>query len=167
MFELIMAGRLAGGGFQPSFDKGPDVHVEFAGLQLAMECKRPFSASGLEENIRKAIRQLKQGTADLNIIAVSVSRLINSGDPHSIPELPRHELGHPYLEARIHEIAQESKRFWFNKLDRAGILFYAFIPIRSSEGPRYFVDRCENLFPLSGDEPTPTLLKSFAQTMKR
>src|SRR5262249_47965381 len=30
MFELIMAGRLAGAGFRPAFDKGPDVETTFA-----------------------------------------------------------------------------------------------------------------------------------------
>ncbi|MDQ2947860.1 MAG: hypothetical protein M3Y27_18335 [Acidobacteriota bacterium] len=167
MFELIMAGRLAGARFRPSFNKGPDVQVEFATLQLAIQCKRPFSASGLEENIKKAIRQLKGGKAELNIVAVSVSRLLNSGDPYSIPEVPHHELGHPYVEARIHEIAQQSQRFWFNKLDRSGILFYTFTPIRSSEEPQYFFDRCENLFPISPDELTSTLLISFSQSLNR
>jgi hypothetical protein len=86
MFELIMGGRLAAAGFSPSFYKGPDVQFEFAGLQVAVQCKRPFSASGLEKNIRKAINQLKEAKADLGLIAISVSRLLNPGDPDNIPE---------------------------------------------------------------------------------
>jgi hypothetical protein len=166
MFELIMGGRLAGAGLRPFFDKGPDVQVEFAGLQVGIQCKRPFSTSGLQPNIRKAIHQLKNGNADLNLIAVSVSRLLNSGDPESIPEVQQHELGHPYLQARIHEIAQHTKRFWSGKLDRAGILFYAFAPIRCQARPRYFFDRCEGMFAVGPDELTGIYLKCFAQNLK-
>ncbi len=115
-FELIIAGRLAGAGFRPSFDKGPDVQVEFAGLQVAIQCKRPFSASGLEKNIRKAIHQLEAGKAGLNLIAVSVSRLLNSGDPSSIPEVSHHELGHPYLQSEIHSIAEHTRRYSVGRL---------------------------------------------------
>jgi hypothetical protein len=165
MFELIMGGRLAGAGFRPSFDKGPDVQVEFAGLQVDIQCKRPFSASGLESNIRKAIHQLEAGKAGLNLIAVSVSRLLNSGDPDSIPEVSRHELGHLYVQSEIQKIAKETKRFWSGKLDRTGILFYAFTPIRSLEKYGYFPHRCESMFPLSGDDLTATLLKCFAQKL--
>jgi hypothetical protein len=138
MFELIMAGRLAGAGFRPSFDKGPDVHVEFAGLQVAIQCKRPFSENGLEKNIGKAIHQLKEGIADLNLIAVSVSRLLNAGDPDGIFEVPDREFGHAYLQARIDAIAEQSKRFWSGKMDRAGILFYAFTSIRCPGRPKFF-----------------------------
>jgi hypothetical protein len=167
MFELIMAGRLAGAGFRPSFDKGPDVRVEFADLQVGIQCKRPFSTSGLEKNIRKAIHQLEAGKADLSLIAVSVSRLLNSGDPDSIPEVSNHELGQPYLEAQIKRIERETRRYSFGKIERAGILFYAFIPIRSREKNGYFPHRCEAMFPLSPDGLTSTLLRCFAQSLNQ
>ena len=41
MFELITAARFAAAGFRPSFDQGPDVQVDFAGLRVAIQCKRP------------------------------------------------------------------------------------------------------------------------------
>ena len=77
-----MGGRLAAAGFSPFFDKGPDLLFEFAGLKVAVQCKRPFSASGLERNIRKAISQLEEAKAELGLIAISVSRLLNPGDPN-------------------------------------------------------------------------------------
>jgi len=167
MFELIIGGRLAAAGFRPSFNKGTDVHVEFEGLQVSIQCKRPLSMSGLEKNIMKAIHQLKADKADLSLIAVSVSRLLNSGDPNSIPEVPHHELGHSYLRTRIHEIALQTKRFWFGKMDRAGILFYAFLPIRSYERPSCrFPERYEGMCPMGSDEVTTALLKRFAQSMR-
>lgn len=166
MFELIIGGRLANAGFCPSFDKGPDVQVEFAGLRVGIECKRPLSPSGLEQNIRKAIDQLEERNADLSLIAVSVSRLLNSGDPGSIPEVSHHELGHPYLQTQIEQIAKDTRRFWFGKIDRAAILFYAFAPIRSRQMNGYFMERYEGMFPLSADDLTSTLLKCFAQSLK-
>ena len=165
MFELIMGGRLAGAGFHPWFEKGPDVQVEFAGLQVGIQCKRPFSAAGLQPAIRKAIHQLEGGNTDLGLIAVSVSRLLNSGDPNSIPEVVNHEDGHPYLKARIQQIAQQTERFWSGKLPRAGILFYTFTPIGCQERPRFFPERYEALLPLGPDEVTFTLLKCFAQSL--
>lgn len=165
MFELIVGGRLAAAGFRPSFDKGPDVQVEFADLQVGIQCKRPFSTSGLEKNIRKAIHQLQACKTDLNLIAVSVSRLLNSGDPDSIPEVAHHELGHSYLHAQIQKIAKQTRRFWFGTLDRAGILFYAFTPIRSREENGDFPHRCEEMFPLSADDLTSILLKCFGQSL--
>ena len=168
MFELLMAGRLAATGFIPSFDKGPDVQFEFAGLQVAIQCKRPFSTSGLEQNIRKALHQLEEAKTDLRLIAISVSRILNPGDPEDIPEVLHTELGHSYLQARVLDIAQQTKRFWSGKMDRAGILFYAFIPIRSRRENGYHPYRYEGLFPLcSTDEPTSTLLKCFAQSMAK
>jgi hypothetical protein len=165
MFELIIGGRLAGAGFRPSFDKGPDVQVEFAGLQMGIQCKRPFSVAGLQPTIRKAIHQLEAGKTDLGLIAVSVSRLLNSGDPNSIPEVVNQEDGHPYLQARIQQIAQQTERFWSGKLERAGMLFYAFTPVRCQERPRFFPERCETLLPLGPGEVTSTLLKCFAQSL--
>ena len=166
MFELIMGGRLAAAGYSPSFDKGPDVQFEFAGLQVAVQCKRPFSASGLEKNIRKAINQLEESKADLRLIVISVSRLLNPGDPDSIPEVLSVELGHQHVQDCIFRIAEQTERFWFGKMNRAGILFYAFTPIRSQQENGYHPNRGEAMFPLSTDEPTSTLLRRLAQSLK-
>jgi len=167
MFELIMAGRFAAAGFLPSFDKGPDIHLTFAGLEVAVQCKRPFSEAKLEQNIRKAIRQLRDGKADLNLITVSVSRLLCAGDPFGIPELADRKLCHPYLEATLENIVERTSRFWRGKMDRTGILFYAFTPFRCPGGPpNYFFARHEIISPVCGSEPTRTLLQCFAQALK-
>ncbi len=116
----------------------------------------PFSAAGLQQTIRKAIHQLEAGKTDLGLIAVSVSRLLNSGDPDSIPEVANHEDGHPYLQARIQQIAQQTERFWSGKLEqRAGILFYAFTPIRCQERPRFFPERAKRCYRSDPTESHP------------
>jgi len=163
MFELIMGGRMAKGGFIPVFDQGPDVQFQLCGLRVAMQCKRPFSIEGLEESIGKAIAQLKADAADLSIIAVSVSRLWNAGDPREIPILDHHTMGHPFLDARIKQIAHVSSRFWKEKLEHAAIFFYGYSPIRwRMENGRFgnVTVRAEIICPVTtSDEPTKQRLK--------
>jgi hypothetical protein len=168
MFELVMGGRLAAAGLRPSFDRGPDLEVEFAGLRVAVQCKRPLSQSGLEANINKAISQLKTDNAELSLVAVSVSRLLNPGDLGGIPEVAQAELAHAHLQERVRKIADETRRFWRGKLDRAGILFYAFMPIRWLQASGHYghiMERCEIMCPIATGEPTETLLRCLARSL--
>jgi len=132
--------------------------------------KSPFSVSGhfqskLEQNIGKAIHQLRGGKEDLKLIALSVSRLLCSGDPFSIPNVADRQAGHPYLQGRLATVADQTKRFWRGKLDFAGIFFYAFMPIRCPQRPNYFFERGKIISPLRDSEPTLTLLKCLVQGM--
>jgi hypothetical protein len=165
MFELIMGGRLAAAGFTPSFDKGPDLHFEFDGLQVAVQCKRPLSTSGLAKNISRAIAQLEKNNADIGLIAISASRLLNPGDPDVIPDVLSAELAHAYLRDRLRQIADETHRFWSGKIDRAGILFYAFTPLRSHRG--YHMTPAEVMCPIAADQKTSTILRCLAQALKK
>jgi hypothetical protein len=167
MFELIMGGRLAKSGFVPAFDQGPDIQFNYRGLRVAMQCKRPFSIDGMEETIEKAISQLKNDGADLNIIAVSVSRLWNSGDPDEIPNVRDPTMGQAYLDARGRGIADETRRFWKEKLERAGIVFYGYAPVCwQMENSRfgYAILRAETMCPVMADDTqTKVLLASYAR----
>jgi len=169
MFELIMGGRLAMGGFVPAFDKGPDIQFQYRGHRVAMQCKRPFSMEGVEETIGKAIDQLKEDSADLSIIAVSVSRLWNPGDPDAIPIVRDPEMGQAYLDARGRQIADETRRFWKEKLERAGIVFYGFAPVSwQMENGRFghAALRAETMCPVMADDrQTKVLLASFAHEL--
>jgi hypothetical protein len=169
MFELIMGGRLAKGGFVPAFDQGPDIQFNYRGLRVAMQCKRPFSMDGMEETIGKAISQLKNDGADLNIIAVSVSRLWNSGDPDEIPIVRGPAMGQAYLDARGRGIADETRRFWKEKLERAGIVFYGYAPVCwQMENGRFghATLRAETMCPVMADDmQTKVLLASYAQEL--
>jgi hypothetical protein len=168
MFELIVGGRLATAGLLPSFDKGPDLQFEFSSLRVAIQCKRPLSMSGMEDGISKAISQLRKDCADLNLVAVSVSRLLNSGDPDSIPEVPNAAAGQVYLDQRGRELAEETKRFWRGKLDRAGILFYGFTPVRWLQPNghyAYAMLRLQTMCPVSLDESTKLTLRSLARVL--
>jgi hypothetical protein len=169
MFELIMGGRLARAGIVPAFDRGPDLQFDFRGLRVAMQCKRPFSRDGLKANIGKAISQLKADCADLSLIAVSVSRLWNSGDPNDIPEVAGTVAGQAYLFARGREIADESRRFWKERLDRGGILFYGFAPVcwlMDNGRFGHATLRAETMCPvMDADQNTKLLLAELARSL--
>jgi hypothetical protein len=169
MFELIMGGRLAKGGFVPAFDEGPDIQFQYRGLRVAMQCKRPYSMDGMEETIGKAIDQLKEDGAELSIIAVSVSRLWNAGDPDEIPIVRGPAMGQAYLDMRGRQIADETRRFWKDKLERAGIVFYGYAPVSWQMDNGRFGHaalRAETMCPvMANDVVTKTLLASYAQEL--
>lgn len=169
MFELIMGGRLAKGGFVPAFDQGPDIQFQFRGMRVAMQCKRPFSMDGIEETIGKAISQLKEDDADLSIIAVSVSRLWNAGDPDDIPIVRDPAMGQAILEGRGRQIADETRRFWKEKLERAGIVFYGYAPVRWPKEDGHYGHatlRAETMCPvMSNDMETKMRLAVYAHEL--
>jgi len=122
----------------------------------------------LERNVRKALHQFRGSSADLNLVALSVSRLINAGDPSKIPDVPDRERGHVYLQSRLLAIAQKTSRFSLGKVSRTGVLLYSFVPLRCPQGPQYFCDRCESMFSLSEiDELNSTLLRCLAQGLNQ
>jgi hypothetical protein len=164
MFELIMGGRIAAAGFTPFFDRGPDVYFEFAGVDVAVQCKRPFSIGKLERNIEKAIDQLRSGNAGLNLIAVSVSRLVCPADPFDIPNVPDRRSGSHQLTKYLEFLAERTVPSWRGKLGSAGILFYAFAPFKCP-GPQYFPVRADILSSVTKQEPTDTLLKCLAKSL--
>ena len=170
MFELVMGGRLAKAGITPSFDQGPDLQFHFNGMRVAMQCKRPFSRSGLEETISKAISQLKIDNADLSLIAISASRLSNTGDPDAIPTVQDPRAGQAYVDARGREIADESRRYWSEKLGRSGIFFYSFTPVRWLKEDGHFGHatlRAETMCPvMTQDQNTKCILVNLISAMK-
>jgi len=86
MFEIALAGRFARAGLQPTLGQEPDIHLEFNDRKIFIQCKRAFSANAVPRLLKEAARQLKRDLGescsprDCGIIAISVSRLFNSGD---------------------------------------------------------------------------------------
>jgi hypothetical protein len=124
---------------------------------------------GMEETIGKAISQLKKDGADLSIIAISVSRLWNAGNPDEIPIVRDPAMGQAYLDARGRQIADETRRFWKEKLERAGIVFYGYAPVCwQMENGRFghATLRAETMCPIiSDDMVTKMLLASYAHEL--
>jgi hypothetical protein len=169
MFELIMGGRLARAGLIPSFVNGPHLEFTFRELRVSVQCKRPFSMDGLEQTIRKAISQLKKDDADLSLIALSISRLWNSGDLDEVPTFPGPRIGQATLDARSRDIADRSRRFWQDKLPRAATFFYGFTPVRwpTEDGSRRYASlRTETVCPvMTGEDATEPLFKSLLSAL--
>jgi hypothetical protein len=167
MFELILGGRLAAAHLNPAFEE-PDIRFKFAGLDVAVQCKRPLNEPGLERNIHKGVKQLGDVKADLRLIALSVSRILLPGDPAMMPDLPHPDLAHAYLENQLQQIAIRSKRFWEDEPNCDGILFYAYLPVRSRrpDGTPFFASRRpEIIVPRLNGSPSAVILKCLAQAI--
>lgn len=130
-FELIVAGRLAAANLKPSFGDGTDTSTTFAETTFVFECKRPLSAARIEQAISKARAQLTNSTGKVGIIALSVSRLLNPGDPFSVPVTGNGDEAYAWLKCASAQFIEETRRFW--QKDRPGVhglYVYAFIPMK-------------------------------------
>jgi len=88
-FELLVAGRIGAGGSEPFFPRYADVGMHAGGTELAIQCKRPWTASddAVEKKFQEAQRDLKQAIRQgaKGIVAIDLSRTLNP--QFSIPEL--------------------------------------------------------------------------------
>lgn len=81
-FELAVATSLSKAGLSPVFAVNPDLSVEFQGLRVLVQCKRPLSLSAIELNLKNARRQLREDfkgrspDSAIGVIAVSLSRAV-------------------------------------------------------------------------------------------
>lgn len=166
-FELIVGGRLASAGFPPEYGGQPDVGFQFANLKMGIQCKRPLSEKKLERHIRAAINQIEAASAYHGIVAVSVSRIINPGNPGLMPEVENTEAGHEFLKARIRGIADASKRFWQEKAapSAVGLYLYAFTPIRVQQ-PRHIAPfRYDLIVPISANPVHAEIMRCLVQAI--
>jgi hypothetical protein len=167
-FELIVAGRFASAGHAPRFGGQPDVGINFGTLRIGIQCKRPLSEKGIDKNIRDALHQIDAGTDDHGIVAVSLSRIINPGDPAMMPEVEHSELGFEYLKTRLHGIANYTEKLWKDRTTPAaiGLYLYAFTPIRILTGhPRFHFYRYDVMVPICQQPTGRDRLKLLTQTM--
>jgi len=81
LFELVLAGILAGNGVDIRFESNADLAVHTNWGPIYIECKRPYSNKSLRSNVLKAekqlVRRLRTTTNARGAIAISVSRVIN------------------------------------------------------------------------------------------
>ena len=85
-FELNLASYLVERGIDVQFKENPDLHCRVDEIEVLIQCKRPFRASTLLNNLKEAGDQL---TRDLNFVkdnhargiaALSCSRILNDGN---------------------------------------------------------------------------------------
>jgi hypothetical protein len=166
-YQLVVAGRLAEAGFTPEFTDATDVRFKYDGLDVAVECKRPWAFARLEKNIKAALRQLTKRKADLRIAAVSLSRLFNSGDPRAIPPVEQRADADVLLERLIHASAEATQGCWYGNHDGIGVWFYAFIPILCQESPRYLMTRYDAICPSTKNDENWKRMKGLHQAFQR
>jgi hypothetical protein len=126
MFELALAAQMKLNGAQVSIGD-PDVKVILSGKPFFVECKRPFRQDSLRANVRGAAGQLGthlETDPDAGgIVAVSVTRLLNSGDKLFVAAS---EPGKERLGDRIEQMVTDTERGW-NKYEfhpRISALFF-------------------------------------------
>jgi hypothetical protein len=84
-FELHLAGWLSHKGIPTRICHNPDVLCEMADRRLFIQCKRPFSRRKIEDNIKRACKQLSidlnsaGDTRNRGVVAISMTKAINPG----------------------------------------------------------------------------------------
>jgi hypothetical protein len=165
MFELNMAAMVARHGLKPALSTAnPDISFEFNKRHIKIECKRAMTESGVFELIRKGIGQLKKsvdhGTSDLGIVAISLSRLLNSGDMVIVTSDPHGMLTdclRSFLKQAEHRLGGMAKPWVM------GLLFYLSSPVYVP-GVGYSRGKHGTVFPL--DRNQQPFLQTLAHAMQ-
>ena len=81
-FELVLATSLVRAGLSPLFAVNPDLSVDYNGVTVMIQCKRPLSSKRITDNLRDARHQLRNDFVgrdmekSVGLIAVSLSRIL-------------------------------------------------------------------------------------------
>jgi len=85
LFELYLASRIVAGGLPVELGEHPDLTCRMGEVEILIECKRPFSPSGVSRAAKQALDQLHQEIPSrpagaFGLIAVSTAKVLNPGD---------------------------------------------------------------------------------------
>jgi hypothetical protein len=171
IFELLLGARFRGAGANPTLGSQADLLLNHFGSQVYIECKRPQRETSIEENIGKALGQLRNRIASdprpdftAGLVAVSISKAIN---PESrwlvVGEEADIERSLTREAERIHErCAGGYRRKGDTRL--IGILYHILAPVLVKGNARLPLfaasqidvwlddDSMRKVFPVSGDE---------------
>src|SRR6266567_1914115 len=81
-FELALGAKIHTNGVAVHFPDNPDISCDVRGTRVFIQCKRPFEEKGVDRNIQRALRQLKDdfetadGPAAVGVVAISLSRIV-------------------------------------------------------------------------------------------
>lgn len=101
LFELSLAAHLKRAGYEPELGEHPDLRITVDGGVIGVECKRPFTESGVTRNLTRAEKQIIQKLKDpaklppgaRGIVAISLSKTINPGDLQTQSSIGRKGMG--------------------------------------------------------------------------
>ena len=170
VFEMIMGSRfrLAGANLKLGGQRA-DLLIDHFGSNIYGECKRPQSEQGIEENIAKAVDQLRHRFASdprpdssAGFIAIDISKAVSSGSKWL--QVEREDDIQPNLSneaVRLHKLyAHDYEREDDPRV--LGVLYYILAPVRVAkpQGPPLiaasqidvFHRDVREVFPISGGE---------------
>jgi hypothetical protein len=110
----------------------PDLIVTVPSGKIYVQCKRPFAARSVNENVKRATSQLRRdlkGTTDtVGVIALSLSRTLAQRGEFRIAS---HEAGLPFLAREAQLQVKEHEQSWLNVAERmvVGVLFHMLYPV--------------------------------------
>lgn len=164
-FELVIGAMIATAGFKPRLGSTPD--VEFDGRRALIECKRVMSVNKVEERILRAVKQLKANakrTNDFGLVAISITRTINSGGV--IWGVPLGSEMRPFLNSKLLDVIQRLDPFLqtISHPNVVGVVFYIASPIFVS-GIGFSPVNMGMVYPLPGATNIAEL-KSLAATLR-
>ncbi len=137
LFELNLASKLWRAGIMSTLGEEPDLSCTLDDIHFLIHCKRAFSATGAKGCIDRARAQLKRDLKKApklaqGIIALSVSRLINTGN--RVLFFKGEANGRKALKRRLFVATTSIKQSWA-KSDASvqGIIFHAITPAFDKE----------------------------------
>ena len=171
VFELLLGSRFLRTGANPTLGQQADLLIDHFGSHLYIECKRPQSERSIEENIGKALGQLRQRLASdprpdssAGLVAVSISKAVNPESKWLVVDQEADIERSLTREAeRIHEqYARDYRRKGDSRL--IGVLYHILAPVRVRRNgglPLFVASQIDfwldqngvrSVFPVSGDE---------------
>jgi len=170
MFELNLASRLVQGGVPVYLQTNPDLTCEVDGRKIYIQCKRPFSESGIPRNISDACRQLVRDLNSSNdrgargVIAISVSRIQNPGDKLFVAD-KEHNLK-KLIGDCIQSVGERYRKSWANMDKRIiGLLFHLITPAVMEEDKLLVAAQQVVMFSRAIGGPERTLLRKFCEIL--
>jgi hypothetical protein len=133
MFELNLACRLLAKNVPVQLPVNPDILCEVDKRKVFIQCKRPFHENKIPRNMSTARKQLQRDFKKYNdsrargIIAISVSRAVNSGDNLF---LAKNERAMGNLAGEVRKLREHCRRQWQDIVDPRiiAILFHIITP---------------------------------------
>ncbi len=136
-FELLLGSRFRRAGANPTLGKQADISIDHFGSHVYVECKRPRSEQRIEDNIARALGQLRDRFASdprpdssAGLVAISISKAVN---PESKWLCVDKEADiEPNLTREAEQIHAQYGRDYERRSDRRiiGMLYHILAPVR-------------------------------------
>ena len=166
IFELTLGVRFRGAGADTTFGQRADLVIAHAGSCIYVECKRPLYEHTIEENVKKARRQLRQRfdsdpcpDSTAGLVAVSISKTITQGTKWLMVNDATHI--QPTLSNDVRNVHEQYSGDFDDQIDPRliGMMYHVIAPvfirntgllIAASQIDIFMRSNLRVLFPISG-----------------